>query len=42
MLNVASEEDLSEELIPSEAAVSTSDELVQHEGAQMVLKKRRP
>jgi hypothetical protein len=37
MLDVALAEDLSEELIPSEEAVSTGDEPVQHEGARMVL-----
>jgi hypothetical protein len=42
MLDVASGEDLSKELIPGEEAVSTGDELVQHEGAQMVLKRRKP
>jgi hypothetical protein len=42
MLDIASAEDLSEELIPGEEAVSTSDEPVQHEGARMVLKRRRP
>jgi hypothetical protein len=42
MLDIASTEDLSEELIPGEEAVSMSDEPVQHEGARMVLKRRRP
>jgi len=42
MLDVASGEDLSEELIPGEEAVSTGDEPVQHEEARMVLKRRRP
>jgi len=42
MLDVASAEDLFEELIPSEEAVSTGDEPVQHERARMVLKRRRP
>ncbi len=42
MLDVASAEDLSGELIPGEEAVSTGDEPVQHEGAQMVLKRKRP
>jgi hypothetical protein len=42
MLDVASAEDLSGELIPGEEAVSTGDEPVQHEGARMVLKRRRP
>jgi hypothetical protein len=42
MFDVASGEDLSKELIPGEEAVSTGDEPVQHEGAQMVLKRRRP
>ncbi len=42
MLDVASAKDLSGELIPSEEAASTGDEPVQHEGARMVLKRRRP
>jgi len=42
MFDVASAEDLSEELIPGEEAVSTGDEPVQYEGARMVLKRRRP
>jgi len=42
MLNVASVEDLSEEFIPGEEAVLTGDEPMQHEGARMVLKRRRP
>jgi hypothetical protein len=42
MLDVALEEDLSEELVPGEEAVSTGDEPMQHEGARMVLKRRRP
>ncbi len=42
MLDVTSGEDLSKELIPGEEAVSTGDEPVQHEGARMVLKRRRP
>jgi hypothetical protein len=42
MLDVASAEDLSEELIPGEETVLTGDEPVQHEGARMVLKRRRP
>ncbi len=42
MLDVASEEDLSEELVPCEEAVLTGDEPVQHKGARMVLKRRRP
>jgi hypothetical protein len=42
MLDVASGEDLPKELIPGKEAVSTGDEPVQHEGARMVLKKRRP
>ncbi len=42
MLDVASGEDLSEELIPGEEAVSTGDEPMQHEGTRMVLKRRRP
>jgi hypothetical protein len=39
MLDVA---DPYEGLIPGEEAVSIGDELVQHEGARMVLKRRRP
>jgi len=42
MLDAAAAEDLSEEFIPGEEAVSTGNELVQHEGARMVLKRRRP
>ncbi|CAM6004345.1 unnamed protein product [Sphagnum balticum] len=42
MLDVTSGEDLSEELMPGEEAVSTGDEHVQHEEARMVLKRRRP
>ncbi len=42
MLDAATVEDLSEEFIPGEEAVSTGDEPVQHEGARMVLKRRRP
>jgi hypothetical protein len=42
MLDVASGEDLYEELIPGKEAVSMGDEHVQHEGTWMVLKKRRP
>ncbi len=42
MLDVASTEDLSKEPIPGEEAVSTGDELEQHEGTRMVLKRRRP
>jgi len=42
MLDVATAEDLSKEFIPGEEAVSTGDEPVQHEGARMVLKRRRP
>ncbi len=34
--------DPSEELVPGEEAVSTGDEPVQHEGARMVPKRRRP
>jgi hypothetical protein len=41
MLDVAEAENLSEEFIPGEEAVSTGDEPVQHEGTQMVLKRRR-
>jgi hypothetical protein len=40
MLDVASVEDLSEELIPGEEVVSTGDEPMQHKGARMVLKRR--
>ncbi len=42
MLDVVAAENLSEEFIPGEEAVSTGDEPVQHQGAQMVLKRRRP
>jgi hypothetical protein len=42
MLDVATAEDLSKEFIPGEEAVSTGDEPMQHEGARMVLKRRRP
>jgi len=42
MLDVAAVEDISEEFIPGEEAVSTGDEPVQHKGARMVLKRRRP
>jgi hypothetical protein len=42
MLDVAAAEDLSEEFIPSEEAVSTGNGPVQHEGARMVLKRKRP
>jgi hypothetical protein len=42
MLDVALGEDLSEELILGEEAVSTGDEPVQHEETRMVLKRRRP
>jgi len=40
MLNVASAQDLSEELIPGEGAVSTGDKPEQGEGAQVALKRR--
>jgi hypothetical protein len=40
MLDVALGEDLSEEFIPSEEAVSTGDELVQHEGARREEEKK--
>ncbi len=42
MLDVAAAKDLYEEFILGEEAVSTGDEPVQHEGARMVLKRRRP
>jgi len=42
MLDITTAEDLSEEFIPSEEAVLTGDEPVQHEGVRMVLKRRRP
>jgi hypothetical protein len=42
MLDNASEEDPYEELILGATTVSTGDELVQHDGANMVLKRRRP
>jgi len=42
MLNVAAVEDLFEEFSPGEEAVSMGDGLVQHGGARMVLKRRRP
>jgi len=40
MLDVASAEDLSEELIPGEGAVSTGDKPEQREGARVALKRR--
>jgi hypothetical protein len=42
MLDVAAAEGLSEESIPGEEVVSTGEEPVQHEEAQMVLKRKRP
>jgi hypothetical protein len=42
MLDIESEEELSEESIPGEEAVPTHDEPVQHEEVRVVLKRRRP
>jgi hypothetical protein len=42
MLNIESKEELSEEYVPGKEAVPTHDEPVQHEEAQVVLKRRRP
>jgi hypothetical protein len=42
MLGVESEEELSEEFVPSEETVPVHDEPVQHEQEQVVLKRRRP
>ncbi|CAM6023828.1 unnamed protein product [Sphagnum balticum] len=42
MLDIESEEELFEESVPGEEAVPTHDEPVQHEEAQVVLKRRRP
>jgi hypothetical protein len=42
MLDIAAAEDLFEEFIPGEETVSKGNEPMQHEGAQMVLKRRRP
>jgi len=42
MLDVASEENPSEEFVPDEDAMSMGDEPVQHEKTRMVLKRRRP
>ncbi|CAM6012423.1 unnamed protein product [Sphagnum balticum] len=42
MLDIESEEELSEESVPGEEAVPTHDEPVQHEEAQVVLKRKRP
>ncbi len=39
MLDIA---DPSEELVPGEEEISIGDELVQHEEARVVLKRRRP
>jgi len=42
MFDVQSEEDLSEELVSGEEAMLTHDEPLQHEKAQVVLKRKRP
>ncbi len=42
MLDIASEEDLSEESIPGEEVMPTGGGSVQHEETRMVLKRRRP
>jgi len=42
MIDAASEEDPSEELLPDEEAVSTSEESMQNEVAQVVSSRRRP
>jgi hypothetical protein len=42
MLDVASTEDLSEELLPEEGTVSTGDEPEQRGGARMALKRKVP
>jgi hypothetical protein len=42
MLDVTSEEDPSEELVPDEEVMEMGDEPVQHEEARMVLKRKRP
>jgi hypothetical protein len=42
MLDIALEEDPSEESVPDEEAIAMDDEPVQHEEVQMVMKRRRP
>jgi hypothetical protein len=42
MLDVAPEDDQHEEFVPDEEAMSTGDELVQHEETRMVPNRRRP
>jgi hypothetical protein len=42
MLDVASEENPSEQSVPDEEAMSMSDGLVQHEEMRSVLKRKRP
>ncbi len=42
MIDAASEEDPSEELLPDEEAVSTSEESMQNEVARVVSRRRRP
>jgi hypothetical protein len=42
MLDIESKEELSKEFVPGGEAVPTHDEPVQHEEAQVVLKRRRP